>query len=413
MSGAAAETSDLDTPELAAFRKEMRAWLLAESPESLRGTSPCGPFDGYWGGKLHPEVDPDVLRWRDVALARGLTAPTWPKEYGGAGLSREHAKVLYDEMRALGLPRPVVGFGFAMIGPTLLQFGNEEQKLEHLPKICAGEIRWCQGYSEPNAGSDLANVQLSCEPDGPDHFVLNGQKIWTSHAEKSDWIFCLARTDREVKKQRGITFILVDMRSDGVTPRKIELISGASPFCETFFENVRVPRANVVSEINKGWTVAKALLGHERSMIGQSIGRDPGSTQRELVAKARKHLGADEGPIPDALLRDRVARVSMEEAAFQLTLDRLAQQRAAGGPGTESSIMKIAATELKQRRFEVGMELAGTEGLGWEGEAFDADDLDYTRLWLRSRANTIEGGSSEIQLNIISKAVLGLPEWKK
>ena len=401
-----------ESAELREFRAEMRAFMLEEAPASLRGTSPCGPFDGYWGGKLHPPVHPDVLAWRDVTLARGLTAPTWPKAYGGAGLSFEHAKVLYDEMRALGLPRPVVGFGFAMIGPTLLQFGNEAQKLEHLPKICAGEIRWCQGYSEPNAGSDLANVQLSCEEDGPDHFILNGQKVWTSHADRSDWIFCLARTDRRAKKQSGITFILADMRSEGVTPRKIELISGASPFCETFFENVRVPRANVVGEVNSGWTVAKALLGHERSMIGQSIGRDPGSTQRELVKLGRTHLRAPEGPLPDPLLRDRVAAVSMEEAAFQLTLDRLAQSRAAGGPGHESSIMKIVATELKQRRFEAGMALAGAAGLGWEGDAFDDEDLAYTREWLRSRANTIEGWSSEIQLNIIAKHVLGLPEGK-
>ncbi|MCA9578706.1 MAG: acyl-CoA dehydrogenase family protein [Myxococcales bacterium] len=401
-----------ESAELREFRAEMRAFMREEAPKSLLGTSPCGPFDGYWGGKLHPEVPADVLRWRDVTLARGLTAPTWPKAYGGAGLTFAHAKVLYDEMRELGLPRPVVGFGFAMIGPTLLQFGNEEQKLQHLPAICAGEIRWCQGYSEPNAGSDLANVQLACEPDGPDHYVLNGQKVWTSHADRSDWIFCLARTDRAAKKQKGITFILVDMRTEGVTPRKIELISGASPFCETFFENVRVPRSNVVGEVNAGWTVAKALLGHERSMIGQSIGRDPGSTQRELVKLARKHLDTPEGPLPDALQRDRVAAVSMEEAAFQLTLDRLAQARAAGGPGTESSIMKIVATELKQRRFEAGMALAGAQGLGWEGDAFDDEDLSYTREWLRSRANTIEGGSSEVQLNIIAKAVLGLPEVK-
>ena len=401
-----------EAPPLTEFRDEIRAWLEANAPASLRGTSPCGPFDGYWGGKKHPPVDPDVLRWRDLCLERGLTAPTWPKAYGGAGLDRDHAVVFYEELRAMGLPRPVVGFGFAMIGPTLLEFGNEAQKREHLPRICDGEIRWCQGYSEPNAGSDLANVQMRAVRDG-DHFVVDGQKVWTSHADKSDWIFCLVRTDPTAKKQRGISFLLVDMDTPGVTPREIELISGSSPFCETFFEGVRVPLGNVVGEVNSGWTVAKALLGHERSMIGQSIGRAPGSGQRELVAKARHHLGAAEGPLPDPLLRDAIAHNGMDEEAFQLTLARLAQTREAGAsPGSESSILKIAATEMKQRRYTLGMRIAGEEGLGWTDDGFDAQDVDFTRGWLRSRANTIEGGSSEIQLNIIAKRVLGLPDGK-
>jgi alkylation response protein AidB-like acyl-CoA dehydrogenase len=398
--------------ELEAFRHEVRAWLEERAPRSLRGTSLSGPFDGFWGGKKHPEVPPDVLAWRDACLERGFTAPTWPKEYGGAGLSSEYAKILYEEMRALGLPRPVVGFGFAMIGPTLLQFGSEAQKLEHLPKIAAGAIRWCQGYSEPNAGSDLANVQLKGERDGDD-LILNGQKIWTSHADKSDFIFCLVRTNSAVKKQAGISFVLVDMETPGVTPRKIDLISGSSPFCETFFENVRVPMANVVSEIDRGWTVAKALLGHERSMIGQSIGQAPGSGQLELVAKARKHLGGDTGVVTDPLVRDALASFGMDEAAFQLTLTRIQQSTLEGKPpGHETSITKIVATEVKQARFELGMRIAGAEALGWEGEGFDVEDLAFTREWLRSRANTIEGGSSEIQLNIIAKQVLGLPDGK-
>ncbi len=401
-----------DHAELEAFRREVRAFLEEKAPRALRGTSLCGPFDGYWGGQKHPPVAPEVLAWRDACLERGFTAPLWPKKYGGAGLSRDHAKVLYEEMRALGLPRPVVGFGFAMIGPTLLQFGNEEQKLEHLPKIAAGTIRWCQGYSEPNAGSDLANVQLKGERDG-DFYVLNGQKIWTSHADKSDWIFCLVRTDPKAKKQEGITFLLVDMGTPGVTPRNIDLISGSSPFCETFFEDVRVPVSNVVGEVNRGWTVAKALLGHERSMIGQSIGRAPGSGQKELVAKARKHLATPEGPLPDPSLREAIAKNGMDEAAFQLVLTRLQQSTEAGkAPGSETSITKIVATEVKQDRYELGIRIAGAQALGWEGPGFDAEDLDFTREWLRSRANTIEGGSSEIQLNIIAKQVLGLPDGK-
>ncbi len=400
--------SDLD-----AFRAEVRAFVEANAPESLRGTSASGPFDGYWGGKKHPPVEPDVLRWRDVMFERGWTAPQWPAEYGGAGLSKDETRIIWEEVARLGLPRPVVGFGFAMIGPTLLQFGNEEQKRQHLRAICHGDVRWCQGYSEPGAGSDLANVQMKAVVSGDD-YIVNGQKIWTSHAERSDWIFCLVRTNPNVKKQEGITFLLVDMSSPGVTPRKIDLISGASPFCEVFFEDVRVPRANVVSQVDKGWTVAKALLGHERSMIGQSIGRQAGSGQEELVAKARKHLDAPNGTLPDPVLRDKIARVALDEAAFQLTLARIAQSAASGkAPGSESSIMKIAGTEIKQARYALGMEIASVAGLGWEGEGFDEDDLEWTRSYLRSRANTIEGGSSEIQLNIIAKQVLKLPEGGK
>lgn len=398
--------------ELDDFRNEVRAFLEEHAPRSLRGTSPSGPFDGYWGGKKHPPVDEDVLRWRNVCYERGFTAPTWPKEYGGAGLSRKHAAVLYEEMRALGLPRPVVGFGFAMIGPTLLEFGSEAQKREHLPKIARGDTRWCQGYSEPNAGSDLANVQMKAERDG-DHFIVNGQKTWTSHADKSDWIFCLTRTSSEGRKQTGITFLLIDMESEGVSVRNIDLISGSSPFCETFFENVRVPVENVVGEIGAGWTVGKALLQHERSNIGSSIGRQPGSGQRELIEKARAHLYWDGKRLEDAVLREKIAELGMEEEAFQLTLDRVAQKAQAGGnPGAESSILKVVATELKQARYELGQEIAGPAALGWEGAGFDPADLDFTREWLRSRANTIEGGSSEIQRNIIAKRVLGLPDAK-
>jgi alkylation response protein AidB-like acyl-CoA dehydrogenase len=397
--------------ELDDFRAEVRAFLEANAPESLKGTSPCGPFDGYWGGKKHPPVDPDVLRWRDVCYERGFTAPTWPAPYGGAGLSRKHAAILWEEMRALGLPRPVVGFGFAMIGPTLLEYGSEELKLEHLPRIARGDIRWCQGYSEPGAGSDLANVQMRAVRDG-DHFVVNGQKTWTSHADKSDWIFCLVRTNSEVKKQSGITFLLVDMQTPGVTPRNIDLISGSSPFCETFFENVRVPVRHVVGQIDQGWTVGKALLSHERANIGSSIGRMPGSGQRELVERAERHLSWTDGRVDDAVLRESIAELGMLEEAFQLTLDRVAQKAQSGNPGSESSILKVVATELKQRRYELGQEIGGLQSLGWEGPGFDPVDLDFTREWLRSRANTIEGGSSEIQRNIIAKQVLGLPEVK-
>jgi alkylation response protein AidB-like acyl-CoA dehydrogenase len=211
----------------------------------------------------------------------------------------------------------------------------------------------------------------------------------------------------------GISVILADLDTPGITVHRIDLISGYSPFCETFFDNVRVPATNLVGTENEGWTIAKAILGHERSSIGRSIARQPGSAQREVVERARKHLGVDEGPIPDALIRDDLASLGMLEEAFHLTLARIQQSAASGTPGPEGSITKIVGTELKQMRFELGMKVAGTRGLGWEGPGFDDDDLQYTRDWLRSRASTIEGGSSEIQKNIVSKRVLGLPEGKK
>jgi alkylation response protein AidB-like acyl-CoA dehydrogenase len=400
--------SDLNT-----FREEARAWIRANAPRSLWGTSGSGPFEGYSGGAKKTASDPDILDWRDRGIEKGWTAPSWPKKYGGGGLTLAHEQIIHEELKAIGVPRPIAGQGLAMFGPVLLQYGNDEQRAEHLPKIARGEVRWCQGYSEPNAGSDLANLQLRAERDG-DEFVLNGQKIWTSHAHLSDWIYCLARTNPNApKKQMGISVLLADMNTPGITVRRIDLISGYSPFCETFFDDARVPAKNLVGKLDEGWTIAKAILEHERSSIGRSIARQPGSAEREVVARARKHLGVERGPIPDPLLRDEIARLGMLDEAFHLTLSRIEQSSQGSMPGPEGSISKIVGSELKQRRFELGMKVAGIQGLGWEGPGFDHDDLEYTRDWLRSRATTIEGGSSEIQKNIVSKRVLGLPEGKK
>ena len=399
--------------ELDDFRAEVRAWVRENAPKSLWSTSGSGPFDGYWGGSKCEESDPDVLRWRDLGIEKGWTAPAWPKEYGGGGLSHGQEEIIHAEMKAIAVPRPIAGQGLCMFGPVLLKYGNDAQRAQHLPGIARGEVRWCQGYSEPNAGSDLANLQLKAEREG-DEYVLNGQKVWTSHANLSDWIYCLTRTDSNApKKQMGISVILADLNTPGITVRRIDLISGYSPFCETFFDKVRVPADNLVGTENEGWTIAKAILGHERSSIGRSIARQPGSAQREVVARTRKHLDVADGPIPDPLLRDEVASLGMLEEAFHLTLARIQQSAASGTPGPEGSITKIVGTELKQKRFELGMKVAGVQGLGWEGPGFDEDDLQYTRDWLRSRASTIEGGSSEIQKNIVSKRVLGLPEGKK
>jgi alkylation response protein AidB-like acyl-CoA dehydrogenase len=348
-----------ESQDLASFRRELGSWLDANAPASLAGRGDDA-LNGVWGGRKWAFRDSDQKRWLERAAERGLTAPTWPREYGGGGLTAEEAKVLRQEIGARRLPAPLIGFGLTMIGPTLLRFGSEEQKREHLPKICRGEIRWCQGYSEPGAGSDLAALQTQAQDDG-DHFIIDGTKVWTSYADQSDWIFALVRTDPEAKKQEGITFLLIDMETPGVSVSPIRLISGSSPFCETHFQSVRVPKANVVNGVNGGWTVAKALLSHERGMIA-------------TVQRAR-------------------------DAA-----------KAGHQPGPESSIFKIFATELNQRRYDLLVRLAGPQALGWEGPGFEPEELERTRDWLRSRGNTIEGGTSEIQRNIIAKRVLGLPD---
>ena len=391
--------------DLETFRNDTREWLRANAPKSMFGL-PKSMDDICWGGRktVYP---PDVKRWLDVMAERGWTAPTWPKEYGGGGLDRDEAKVLNQEMAKLQLRPPLTGFGLSMIGPLLLQEGSEELKRAHIPPIVRGGIRWCQGYSEPGSGSDLASLQTKAELDG-DYFILNGQKVWTSYADKADWMFILVRTDPKAKKQDGITFLLMDMDSPGVSVRPIKLISGSSPFCETFLENVRVPRANVVGRVNSGWAMAKALLGHERTMIADVFkDRVPGNP---LVDLARKY-GGGEGRIADSTIRDRITQVDMDQRCLDFTLDRSRDEAKAGHkPGPETSIFKYYGTETNMRRRELMVEILGPQGLGWEGEGFDDRELTVTRDWLRSRGNSIEGGTSEIQLNVIAKRVLGLPD---
>ncbi|RIK99321.1 MAG: acyl-CoA dehydrogenase [Proteobacteria bacterium] len=397
--------------EIDAFRDEIARWIAANAPKSLVG-APTAELEGVWGGRKAKWSNPDQKRWLDACAERGLTAPEWPRAYGGGGLTREEAKAFRQELAKAKLPPPLIGFGLTMIGPTLLMFGNEEQKREHLPKICRGEIRWCQGYSEPGAGSDLAGLQTRAVLDG-DHYVLNGQKIWTSYADLADWQFCLVRTDPNAKKQEGITFLLFDMDTPGVSVKPIRLISGSSPFCETFLTDVRVPVKNVVGKVNGGWTVAKALLAHERTMIADAFGGAAGGGKSKgLSGFARDYLELDEaGRLADASLRHRIAQTEMDTRAFLLTTQRARDAAKAGhAPGSESSMFKVYGTELNQRRLEVMLAIAGPQALGWEGAGFDDAELAMTRDWLRSRANTIEGGTSEIQLNIIAKRVLGLPD---
>jgi acyl-CoA dehydrogenase len=396
--------------ELETFQAELSAWLEANAPRELHRR--MTDADAHvWGGRRAVFKIPESRRWLGLMAERGFTAPTWPREYGGAGLDKAHAKVIEGELRRLGLPPPLVGFGLTMIGPTLLEFGSEAQKREHLPKIARGEIRWCQGYSEPHAGSDLASLRCAAVRDN-DELVINGQKTWTSYGDQSDWMFLLVRTDPKAKKQQGISFVLLDLATPGVTIRPILLISGASPFCETFLEDVRIPVENVVGGMNSGWTVAKALLGHERGMIASVFGEAQRSGGPDLVIDvARRYLDDGAGRIRDPLLRDRIAQLLLDQLGFSFTVQRGRDGAKAGQrPGPESSILKIAGTELNQRRQELLVALRGPQALGWEGAGFEAEELSGTRDWLRSRGNSIEGGTSEVQLNIIAKQVLGLPD---
>jgi alkylation response protein AidB-like acyl-CoA dehydrogenase len=389
--------------ELDAFRAETRAWLEAHCPASMR--TPMPEDEVPWGGRKAEWKHPDSKLWLDRMAERGWTAPTWPKEYGGGGLSSAEARVLGQEMARLRARPPLFSFGLWMLGPVLLEYASEEQKREHLPKIVRGEIRWCQGYSEPGAGSDLASLQTRCEDKG-DHFLINGQKVWTSYADQADWIFCLVRTDTSTKHE-GISFVLFDMTSPGVEARPILLISGSSPFCETFFTDVKVPKANLVGKLNGGWEIAKRLLQFERQNISASgFG---GAAGLDLIEAAKTYVGMENGRLADGDLRARLAAHQIEAKAFSLTVRRVEQEAKAGkGLGPAASIIKYAAATLNQHKGELMVEALGTQGLGWSGEAFDARALRETRGWLRSKGNSIEGGTSEINLNVVAKRVLGL-----
>ena len=391
--------TDLDT-----FRSETRAWLEANCPAEMRKPVKSDK-DVCWGGRRFAPSSPAQKQWLDVMGQRGWTVPDWPKEYGGGGLSPAETKILREEMRSLGARSPLYSFGISMLGPALLKYGNEEQKLEHLPKIARGEIRWCQGYSEPNAGSDLASLATSAD-DAGDHYVVNGQKVWTSYADHADWIFCLVRTSKE-SKQGGISFVLFDMESPGVSTKPILLISGYSPFCETFFDNVQVPKKNRVHDENKGWDVAKYLLGHEREMIsGMGLGEGGRDT---LVSGAVSAIGLDEsGRLDDPVLRSQMALFQVRARAFAAMSERFIDELKAGrAHPAQPSMMKYYGTELNKDRHELQMAGGGSDALEWESDATRGGAP--ARAWLRTKANSIEGGTSEIQLNIIAKRILELP----
>ena len=385
------------------FRAETRTFLDENCPQSMRGRTVHfeDAFDIY-------NTD-DARQWRDAMAARGWTAPTWPKEYGGGGLSFEENKVLQEEMAALKALPPETGMGLAMIGPTLLEFGTEEQKQRHLPKIVSGEVRWCQGYSEPGSGSDLASLQTKAVLEG-DHFVINGQKIWTSGANHANWMFALVRTDPDAPKHDGISFVLLEMDQPGVTVKPIQLISGSSPFCETFFDNAIARREDLVGELNKGWTVGKRLLQYERSATSVRTKRKK-KPSNPYANIARNYVGEVNGRLQDAELRDKITRQTMLEKSMQLTVQRVAEESRSGkAPGATTSIFKLVGSTLSKEGSALKSEMRGMAGVGWEGDGFSEDELESTRGWLRDRAVTIYGGTNEVQMNIISKRVLGLPD---
>mgnify|MGYP001072504722 FL=1 len=394
--------------ELDTFRAETRAWLEENCPESMR--TPMPERETPWGGRNADFPNPDTKVWLDRMASRGWTAPEWPAEYGGGGLSKDQARILQQEMSRINARTPLASFGLWMLGPALLEFASEEQKKKYLGEIVRGEIRWCQGYSEPGAGSDLAGLQTKAEDKG-DHYLVNGQKVWTSYADQCDWIFCLVRTDSSVKHD-GISFLLIDMDTPGVEARPIKLISGASPFCETFLTDVVVPKENLVGELNKGWTIAKRLLEHERTMISaMGMGGGGAASMGGMEAMAKENFGEDGDKIANSAIREAVTNHKMDHQAFALTLKRAADEAKAGqGMGAAASMFKYYGTELNKRRFELLLDVMGTQALGWEGEGFDARELSITRSWLRSKGNSIEGGTSEVQLNVIAKRVLGLPD---
>ncbi len=397
--------------ELAIFRAQTRAWLQDHCPLAMR--TRMVPGEEVNGGTKKRSSNPDAYIWLENMAARGWTAPTWPKEYGGGGLDVDHFMVLLEELQQLGARPPLGGMGISMIGPTLLEYGSEEQKRRHLPAIANGQYAWCQGYSEPGAGSDLAGLQTYAEDCG-DHFLVSGSKVWTSGASHADWMFCLVRTDRDAPKHDGISFLLFSMDSPGVTVQPIKLIDGQSPFCQTFLDQVHVTKEDLVHKLNQGWTVGKRLLQHERSGLAALASADmAGPMERIKPSVSMSELFTNYAVRPDdldAALRDDLIRNDMLITAFRLTQLRTLQASASETPGAATSIFKLVEANYVKEQLELQLRIRGTQGLGWEGSSFTEEEISMCRLWLEAKSISIAGGSNEIQLNIIAKRVLGLPD---
>ncbi len=390
--------------DLNSFREEVRSWLDDNCPQEMRSPM-VSEKDACWGGRGFKFQSEAQRLWLERMGAKGWTAPAWPKEYGGGGMDRDQLKILKQEMAAIKARPALFSFGISMLGPALLKYGNETQMQTYLPPIVRGEIRWCQGYSEPNAGSDLANLQAPAVDRG-DHYELNGSKIWTSYGDSGDWMFCLVRTDPDAPKHAGISFMLFDMQTPGISVKPIRLISGRSPFCEVFFADVRIPKTQQVGKLNKGWSIAKYLLTHEREMISWKGLSQSGV--KSLSETAMDVMETCNGSLKDPILRADIARFELDEMAFALTIERARDEVKAGvGLGAASSWFKYFGTELNKQRQDLLMDIHGSDALAWTGAA--SNDGKLARDWLRSKGNSIEGGTSEIQLNIVAKHILGLP----
>ncbi|WP_284359381.1 acyl-CoA dehydrogenase family protein [Candidatus Phycosocius spiralis] len=390
--------------DIETFRTETRSWLEAHCPPSMR--TPMAESEAVWGGRNAHFPSPDSKFWLEAMASKGWTAPMWPKAYGGGGLDGEQNRVLQEELARIKARPALMSFGIWMFGPVILEFGTEEQKQAYLPDMVHGRSWWCQGYSEPGAGSDLAGLQTKAISDG-DHYIVEGQKIWTSYAHYADMMLCLVRTDPRVPKHEGISVLLFDMKTPGIDVRPIKLISGLSPFCETFLNGVRVPKTQMLGPKNKGWDVAKRILQYERTNISASgFG---GGAGLDLVEAAKESFGLDNGTLANKDLRSRITKQRMYERAFHLTMRRAQEEAKAGSEVSHyASVLKIAAAKLNQDKTELLVETLGMDGLGWAGDAYRPEALKATRDWLRAKGNSIEGGTSEVNLNIVAKRVLGL-----
>ena len=391
--------------DLKNFRETTRSWLEENCPPGARG-----PGEVSNGSTKIVIEDADTRLWLERMVEKGWTVPSWPKSYGGGGLSTEEYVILLEEMKRISGRPALSGFGTSMIGPTLLEFGTEEQKLHHLPRIARAEVEWCQGYSEPGAGSDLASLQTRAVLDG-DNYVINGSKIWTSGAHNADWMFILVRTNPDAPKHEGISFMLLPMDQPGVEVRPIKLISGNSPFNETFFDDALAAREDLVGELNRGWTVGKRLLQHERSGMESLLQGGTSKGKSNLSSIAKDYIGETDGKIADSAMRDQVLQYEMAQRSLNLTKRRVIQESADGAtPGPATSIFKVMSTDQEKIYSDLATSLRGSQGFGWEGDAFTDTEREDMRVLLSSRAASIYSGSNEIQRNIIAKRVLGLPD---
>ncbi|HEU0203158.1 MAG TPA: acyl-CoA dehydrogenase family protein [Burkholderiaceae bacterium] len=401
------------TPEQSAFRTAVRRFVEAKLPAGIRDKVRHGKRLGR----------DDYIRWQKRLHEQGWGAPSWPERFGGPGWDAIQQHIFDEECAAAGAPIQLP-FGLRMVGPVIMKFGDSAQQARFLPRIVSGDDWWCQGYSEPGSGSDLASLKTRAERvDGTSgaHYVVNGQKTWTTLAQHADWIFCLVRTDTNVRPQEGISFLLIDMKSPGVSVRPIIMLDGEHEVNEVWFDNVKVPIENRIGEENKGWTYAKFLLGHERTGIA-GVGRSKAALAH-LKELAQREPADDGRPlIEDARFRERLAWVELELMALEITnLKALAAESARQAPGPEASVLKIKGSEIQQALTELAMQALGPYALpylpealdaGWRGEALTAtygsEEAWLTGHYFNYRKTTIYGGSNEIQKNIISQMILGL-----